>query len=323
MELGKIVDIYDLSNFQKNSQLVNINIYITNNVFQCNDISIKLNKNDVGDNHGAKYYNLKNILLSYGILKKKEYTFLISEYITVYFRLYTKKNIKIDDCRKFVHDKMLCVNRCLETICITAINNDIYCDSDYIQIQMIKSNTDLDHYFVKGRVYSYIRNDIHIFDSDVSRYTLILELDIHNDNDYHKINELESLSKGKTVIIPAYYLFKKEHSNEEQEGEIEITIIPRGGKDNRYAAYIKNFILPNNIVVPVEKRKNDYIKYYSKIFDISLASKYELISYNDYNKIKEELEKEQIKEITLNFDDFETLFYNYNIMDLCITGYAK
>ena len=75
--------------------------------------------------------------------------------------------------------------------------------------------------------------------------------------------------------------------------------------------------------LPVEKRKNDYIKYYSKIFDISLASKYELISCNDYNKIKEELEKEQITEITLNFDDFETLFYNYNIMDLCITGYAK
>jgi hypothetical protein len=333
MNLGDIVDIYDVSNFQKYNQMINIIIDIPNNIIRCDGITIKLNKKDVKDvdvHYNTKYYDLKNIFESHGLLKKKEYAFLYNHYIAIYFRLHTKREVKINECRKYINDKMLCVNRLFESTGITVTNNNNNCDNDYIQLQIIKANPNLDHVFIRGRVYTFsdINKDITIFDSDDNRYTLILELDVYNElnavNAYkkEKEKEFESFSKGKTLIIPAYYLFKKEYSNEEQEGEIEISIITKK-VDFKYSVYIKNFILPNNMVIPVEKRDNKYIKYYSKIFDISQESKYELICFNDYCIIKEELEKEQIVEVTLNFDDFESIFYNYNKNDLFISGYAK
>jgi hypothetical protein len=329
MNLGDIVDIYDVSNFQKYNQMINIIIDIPNNIIRCDGITIKLNKKDIKDvkvHYNTQYYDLQNIFESHGILKKKEYAFLYNHNIAIYFRLHTKREVKINECRKYINDKMLCVNRIFESTGITVTNNNNNCDSDYIQLQIIKANPNLDHIFIRGRVYAFRDRDITIFDGDHNSYTLILELDVHNELNEVNVNkkqkELESFSKGKTLIIPAYYLFKKEFSNEEQEGEIEISIIPKK-VDSKYSVYIKNFILPNNMVIQVEKRENKYIKYYSKIFDISQESKYELICFNDFCIIKEELEKEQIVEVTLNFDDFKSIFYNYNKNDLFISGYAK
>ncbi len=302
MDLDKVVDIYDVSHFQINKSKIVFEIDLKNNIINFDGIIIPIKKKN-----SCYEIEIEKILKKYKIFDRKEYSFL-KDGVVAYFRTNTKKTIYCSNIK--VHDKFLIpyiiilyFNLYISD-CLDSYNNY----NENIIITLINPCKQLEDFYIgrcRRKFYGNRDDDIIIYNTTYLSLKFLLEY-IGESIKFPSTME-ESKNKEKTIAIPAYYIF--ENDCEEQEGEIEIVFI--SDDENVYNVYVKNFILPNGEIIKIDKRKNKYVDYYSKIFDLSLQSRYNLITESDLWIIKEELQYDKkIEEINLNPDDFKELFNN-------------